>query len=94
MVEAVTATAAAAVPAAVIPANPFFGTRQIKRGSSSSMHVKEDFTPFKTGIVPEPSTVGKFIHRRGGKKARKRRERRSARARTLSTALLSLQTSS
>lgn len=22
------------------------------------MHVKEDFTPFKNGVVPEPSSIG------------------------------------
>ncbi|BGO89396.1 hypothetical protein NBRC10512_006312 [Rhodotorula toruloides] len=38
------------------PPNPFFGNKVIKRGSSS-MHVKEDFTPFKNGVLPEPSTV-------------------------------------
>ncbi|ORY78382.1 hypothetical protein BCR35DRAFT_304976 [Leucosporidium creatinivorum] len=38
------------------PVNPFFGTKQIKKGSSS-MHVKEDFTPFKTGLVSEPVTI-------------------------------------
>lgn len=39
------------------PANPFFGNTPIKKGSPS-MHVKEDFTPFKSGVAPEPSSVG------------------------------------
>lgn len=39
------------------PINPFFGTKQIKKGSSS-MHVKEDFTPFKNGVVQDASTIG------------------------------------
>ncbi|KWU41725.1 hypothetical protein RHOSPDRAFT_36730 [Rhodotorula sp. JG-1b] len=48
--------AEAAPPPSKVPVNPFFGTKQIKKGSSS-MHVKEDFTPFKNGVPPEPSTV-------------------------------------
>lgn len=47
---------AAPPPPSKVPVNPFFGTKQIKKGSSS-MHVKEDFTPFKNGVPPEPSTV-------------------------------------
>ena len=43
-------------PPPKVPVNPFFGTKQIKKGSSS-MHVKEDFTPFKNGVPPEPATV-------------------------------------
>ncbi|BGP45996.1 poly(A)-binding protein binding protein [Rhodotorula kratochvilovae] len=41
---------------APVPVNPFFGTKVIKKGSSS-MHVKEDFTPFKNGVLPEPSSI-------------------------------------
>ncbi|KAI8451040.1 hypothetical protein BY996DRAFT_3961166 [Phakopsora pachyrhizi] len=37
--------------------NPFFGNKTIKKGSSS-MHVKEEFTPFKNYNVPEASSVG------------------------------------
>ncbi|KAL8284188.1 hypothetical protein RQP46_004937 [Phenoliferia psychrophenolica] len=44
----------AELPAA--PLNPFFGNKVIKK-SSPSMHVKEDFTPFKNGVVPESTTV-------------------------------------
>ncbi|KAI7955504.1 hypothetical protein MJO29_006903 [Puccinia striiformis f. sp. tritici] len=39
------------------PANPFFGHTPIRKGSSS-IHVKEEFTPFKSGSVPEASSVG------------------------------------
>ncbi|TNY23610.1 hypothetical protein DMC30DRAFT_388987 [Rhodotorula diobovata] len=39
-----------------VPVNPFFGTKVIKKGSSS-MHVKEDFTPFKNGVLPEPASI-------------------------------------
>ncbi|OAV90592.1 hypothetical protein PTTG_05048 [Puccinia triticina 1-1 BBBD Race 1] len=39
------------------PPNPFFGHAPIKKGSSS-IHVKEEFTPFKSGSVPEASSVG------------------------------------
>ncbi|KAG0152245.1 hypothetical protein CROQUDRAFT_650350 [Cronartium quercuum f. sp. fusiforme G11] len=41
------------------PPNPFFGSRPIKKGSSS-MHVKEEFTPFRSSSssVPEASSVG------------------------------------
>ncbi|GAA5931054.1 hypothetical protein JCM1841_001709 [Sporobolomyces salmonicolor] len=40
------------------PANPFFGTKPLKRGGSSSMHVKEDFTPFRlNAVLPDPGNV-------------------------------------
>lgn len=59
-----TSTLTARKPAAApsesqAPLNPFFGHKQIKKGSSS-MHVKEDFTPFKTGVVHEPGSIGAF----------------------------------
>ncbi|WAQ86341.1 hypothetical protein PtA15_7A67 [Puccinia triticina] len=42
------------------PPNPFFGHAPIKKGSSS-IHVKEEFTPFKSGSVPEASSVGHMM---------------------------------
>lgn len=47
-------------PAAVrseTPLNPFFGNRVIKK-PTQPLHVQKEFSPFKTGKVPEPSTVG------------------------------------
>ncbi|KAI5479280.1 Pab1 binding protein [Pseudohyphozyma bogoriensis] len=38
------------------PINPFFGSKQPKKGSSS-MHVKEDFDPFKHGVVREANSI-------------------------------------
>ncbi|GAA6000794.1 Pbp1p [Rhodotorula paludigena] len=60
----IASSSAAAPPAAPASAststgaalNPFFGDKQIKKGSSS-MHVKEDFTPFKTGVLAEPNSI-------------------------------------
>ncbi|GAA6016605.1 hypothetical protein JCM11491_006013 [Sporobolomyces phaffii] len=35
--------------------NPFFGTKPLKRAGSSSLNVKEDFTPFRlNAVLPEP----------------------------------------
>ncbi|KAK4052938.1 poly(A)-binding protein binding protein [Microbotryomycetes sp. JL221] len=48
-------TVAAATPPAA-PSNPFFGTKPINKGSLS-MHVKEEFTPYKTANVPEASSI-------------------------------------
>ncbi|PWN35558.1 uncharacterized protein FA14DRAFT_189507 [Meira miltonrushii] len=39
------------------PLNPFFGNRVIKK-PAQPLHVQKEFSPFKTGKVPEPSTVG------------------------------------
>ncbi|KAI3604541.1 pab1 binding protein [Moniliophthora roreri] len=39
-----------------VPPNPFFGTRPIKK--SPPVNVKDDFSPFKTGKVTDPHTVG------------------------------------
>ncbi|GAA5932657.1 uncharacterized protein JCM15063_002168 [Sporobolomyces koalae] len=37
------------------PSNPFFGTKTLKRAGSSSLNVKEDFTPFRlNATLPEP----------------------------------------
>ncbi|GAA5954349.1 hypothetical protein JCM3765_004430 [Sporobolomyces pararoseus] len=37
------------------PPNPFFGTKPLKRAGSSSLSVKEDFTPFRlNAVLPEP----------------------------------------
>lgn len=41
--------------------NPFFGAKTPKK-SSSVLHVKEDFSPFKHGDVVDPATVRKSIH--------------------------------
>ncbi|PWN42226.1 hypothetical protein IE81DRAFT_347637 [Ceraceosorus guamensis] len=41
------------------PTNPFFGNRVIKKPTApSSLHVREDFNPFKVSKVPEASAVG------------------------------------
>ncbi|KZS88055.1 hypothetical protein SISNIDRAFT_460103 [Sistotremastrum niveocremeum HHB9708] len=37
------------------PPNPFFGTKPVKK--SSSVHVKDDFNPFKFGKVAEASSI-------------------------------------
>ncbi|GAA5847908.1 hypothetical protein JCM3766R1_003182 [Sporobolomyces carnicolor] len=38
------------------PPNPFFGTKPLKRAGSSSLNVKEDFTPFRlNAVLPEPA---------------------------------------
>ncbi|GAA5903830.1 Pbp1p [Sporobolomyces salmoneus] len=38
------------------PPNPFFGTKPLKRAGSSSLNVKEDFTPFRlNAVLPDPS---------------------------------------
>ncbi|GAA5845956.1 hypothetical protein JCM11251_002950 [Rhodosporidiobolus azoricus] len=52
-------SSAAAPPAPSGPINPFFGPKGAhKRGSSSSsLHVKEDFTPFRHKTLPPPETV-------------------------------------
>ncbi|KAM0792108.1 hypothetical protein ACM66B_004812 [Microbotryomycetes sp. NB124-2] len=51
------ATTAAHPPSApAVPVNPFFGNKPIKKGSMS-MHVKEDFTPFKNAVVPDPTFI-------------------------------------
>jgi LsmAD domain/Ataxin 2 SM domain len=39
------------------PLNPFFGNRIIKK-PTQPLHVQKEFSPFKTGKVPDPSTVG------------------------------------
>lgn len=40
-------------------ANPFFGTKPLKRAGSSSLNVKEDFTPFRlNAVLPDPAQVG------------------------------------
>lgn len=53
-----------ASPAASSPAlkpatatNPFFGNRPIKK-TPATLHVREEFNPFKTGKVPDASTIG------------------------------------
>lgn len=40
-----------------VPLNPFFGNRVIKK-PTQPLHVQKEFSPFKTGKVPDPSTVG------------------------------------
>ena len=41
--------------------NPFFGTKPLKRAGSSSLNVKEDFTPFRlNAVLPDPAQVGEF----------------------------------
>ncbi|KAM0756303.1 hypothetical protein T439DRAFT_321006 [Meredithblackwellia eburnea MCA 4105] len=55
------ATASPVPKPAAPPANPFFGNKQLKKGSAS-MHVKEDFTPFKSGLVVEPAKADHQWH--------------------------------
>ncbi|PWN92763.1 hypothetical protein FA10DRAFT_276777 [Acaromyces ingoldii] len=57
------APAAVAAPAPTAtplpPPHPFFGHRVIKKSSSTpSIHVREDFNPFKAYKVPEAHTIG------------------------------------
>ncbi|CBQ73018.1 related to PBP1-Pab1p interacting protein [Sporisorium reilianum SRZ2] len=42
------------------PANPFFGNRAIKKttSGSASLHIREDFNPFKVTKVPDAKSVG------------------------------------
>ncbi|CDR99469.1 related to PBP1-Pab1p interacting protein [Sporisorium scitamineum] len=42
------------------PANPFFGNRVIKKTTSGtgSLHIREDFNPFKVTKVPDAKSVG------------------------------------
>ncbi|CAO1625089.1 unnamed protein product [Sympodiomycopsis kandeliae] len=43
-------------PQPAAPINPFFGARVLKL-SPVPIHVRDDFNPFKTGKVPDPSSV-------------------------------------
>lgn len=51
------AASSSPAPKPAVPVNPFFGTRVIKK-SQAPLHVRDDFNLFKTGKVPDASTVG------------------------------------
>ncbi|MCO5557982.1 hypothetical protein L7F22_011556 [Adiantum nelumboides] len=51
-----TAAKASVLAGPVTPANPFFGSRVLKK--TTPLDVREDFNPFKNGKVPESQTVG------------------------------------
>lgn len=55
-----TSTPPSASTTAALPANPFFGNRVIKKSTSgtSSLHIREDFNPFKVSKVPDAKSVG------------------------------------
>ncbi|KAK0554064.1 poly(A)-binding protein binding protein [Tilletia horrida] len=51
-------TPAAATTAPAAPANPFFGTRILKKPASHApLHVREEFNPFKVSKVPEAVSI-------------------------------------
>ncbi|GAA5877431.1 hypothetical protein JCM16303_003329 [Sporobolomyces ruberrimus] len=52
------APAAGSSQAGSSPPKPFFGTKPLKRAGSSSLSVKDDFTPFRlNAVLPEPDRV-------------------------------------
>lgn len=56
LASSASASGTASLSKPALPSNPFFGTRVIRK-QTVSLHVRDDFNPFKNGKVPDSSTV-------------------------------------